>query len=144
MDMAKIPPFVNKKWLYLLAGSLWFEVGIFLNSLALGWFDVLSPQKKLIHVLLGIGLSIPYLVMLLIVSGRNINRLVDMPEEKLSLFNFQPWYSYVIVVVMMSLGITLRLYSPFLKSDLGILYIAIGVAISLASLKFLNMFFRQR
>lgn len=142
--MAKIPPFVNKKWLYLLAGSLWFEVGIFLNSLALGWFDVLSPQKKLIHVLLGIGLSIPYLVMLLIVSGRNINRLVDMPEEKLSLFNFQPWYSYVIVVVMMSLGITLRLYSPFLKSDLGILYIAIGVAISLASLKFLNMFFRQR
>lgn len=139
MDAEKIPPIVNKKWLYLLAGSMWFIVGIFLLSLALGWFEVLSSERKFQHILLGIGLSIPFIIMFLVVAGRNINRVKAMPES-VSIFNFQPWYSYVIVVVMMSIGIMLR-HSPLFKTDLGILYTSIGVAISLASLKFLRMIF---
>ncbi len=139
MDPAKIPPIVNKKWLYLFAGSIWFIVGLFLMSLAIGWFEVLSSQRRVLYVLMGISLSIPYLIMFLVISGRNIDRIKTMPES-VSLFNFQPWYSYVIVVVMMSLGIMLR-HSPLPKTDLGILYTTIAVAISIASLKILRMFF---
>jgi hypothetical protein len=141
IDLTKIPPIVEKKWLYLLAGSIWCLVGLFLIRLALGWFVVLSSQMEILYILLGITIGIPYVLMFLIVAKRNIDRLQTMPEEKLSLFNFQPWYSYLIVIIMMSLGITLRLYSPFLKTDLGILNMGIGVSISVASLKFLKMFF---
>jgi len=143
MDWAKTPPIVHKRWLFLLAGTIWFFVGLFLMRLALTWFVVLSSQREVLYILLGISLGIPYLLMFLFIAKRNIDRLLFMPEMELSIFIFQPWYSYVIVVVMVSLGITLRQYSPIPKTDLGILYIAIGLSITLASLKFLKKFFDE-
>ena len=64
-------------------------------------------------------------------ADRNISRINRYPG-RVCLFAFQEWTSYVIVVVMVSLGIMMR-RSPFPKPYLGSMYTGIGGALFLAS-----------
>jgi hypothetical protein len=130
-------PALSKGWLHLLSGLMWSGVGIMLCSLAYGWLAPLRLVNALLLAVFGILLAV------LInsfgfgpLAGRNITRIDDYKSEKVCLFAFQQWTSYPLVLVMVSLGVVLRHYSPIPKHFLAIVYIGIGGGLFLASLRY--------
>ena len=67
---------------------------------------------------------------------QNIIRINGLTGEKICIFAFQRWTSYPLVLLMISLGVILRLYSPIPKPYLAILYLGIGSGLFLASLRY--------
>ena len=51
------------------------------------------------------------------------------------------WRSYLIVLVMVSMGIALR-HSPIPKKYLSVLYNGIGLALFLSGIRYLRFFFK--
>lgn len=130
----RVKPGVNKYWLQLLAGATWTWVGIYLISLALGWIfapEYDAPWK----------FWIPGIILALLIyqfgfsrlAIQNSLRIEDIPGEKPCLFAFQEWHNYPLILFMIGLGITLKVYTPIPKPLLGILYIGIGGGLGLAS-----------
>jgi len=130
-------PAMKKKWLHLLAGAMWSAVGIMLCVFAYSWLRPLDWQKALLYALAGIALAIViYYFGFSSFAKKNIDRICDYQKEKICVFAFQKWSSYPLVVVMISLGIYLRKFSPIPKPYLAILYIGIGGSLFLASLHY--------
>lgn len=130
-SFSTIPPIVTKKWLFVISGIVWTMVGIILIRLALTWLVPLDSNKAIFYGILGIILALITRIMFVIFSNKNVKRLYELPE-KISIFAFQEIKSYVLVVFMIALGITLR-HSIFPKELLAIGYIGIGGGLSLAS-----------
>jgi len=130
-------PGVPKSVLLLVAGMLWVMVGIMLNGMAYWWLRKELPAQALSAAVVGFvaSLFIHHFGFLRIVD-KNLDRILPM-EGKRCVFAFMPWKSYVIIAVMIGLGITLR-HSPIPKLYLSVLYIGIGTALILSSIRYLR------
>ena len=69
------------------------------------------------------------------VAATNIKRILEMPEYS-CVFAFQKWQSYILIVVMMSMGIFLRTTNIFPRLYLAPVYIGIGSALLISSIKY--------
>ncbi len=135
-------PVVPRSGLLLLAGLMWSGVGLMLCSYAYGW---LTAELSLTSALLaGLGLALAAAAGRFAFIGlarKNIARILQY-EEKVCLFAFQAWKSYLIIVFMVALGLALRA-SPLPKPYLAVVYTAIGGALLLASLNYYAHLFRR-
>jgi len=141
----KIKPSVDKPWLFLCAGLVWFGAGLLLIRFAAGWIAA-APALTMI-ILAAAGLVLAWVIFQFGFSPlarKNIGRIERMAREKVCLFAFQGWTSYPLVLFMIAWGIYLRVYSPFPRWLLAILYLGIGGGLSSASLTYLAKFWRQR
>jgi hypothetical protein len=133
----KLKPAASKNKLQFLAGSLWFGVGLMLDSFAFRWLKSTDLATALLFSATGIALAAGiYRQEFSKLAQKNIQRICSLSGEKICLFAFQAWSSYPLVAVMISLGIYLRVYSPFPKQLLSILYLGIGSALFAASLHY--------
>ena len=138
MDIRKkLVPAVSKRWLYLVAGVIWSGVGILLIRLAYGW---LLPVERWVAWLLaltgGLLAFATYRFLFTWFADKNIRRVDNLSKEKVCIFAFQQWTSYPLVVFMVTLGISLREYSPVPKPFLAVMYIGIGGGLLLASFRY--------
>jgi hypothetical protein len=142
--IGKLKPGTPKTWLYLTAGLMWSAVGIWLSYLAYGW---LRPVAWLLALgLTTVGVLLALTIYAFGFSGfakRNITRISVLPTERPCVFAFQSWSSYPLVVVMISLGIFLRKYSPMPKPYLAAMYIGIGGSLFLASFHYYHVILKQ-
>jgi hypothetical protein len=74
------------------------------------------------------------------IADKNLNRILLL-TEKTSLFSFMTWKSYIIVLIMVSMGIALR-HSSISKRYLSILYNGIGLALFLSGIRYFRFFFK--
>jgi hypothetical protein len=74
------------------------------------------------------------------IADKNLNRLLPLTEKQ-SPFAFMTWKSYLIVLIMVSMGIALR-HSSIPKRYLSILYNGIGLALFLSGIRYLRFFFK--
>lgn len=141
LNYIKYKPGINKKYLLIISGLMWTGVGIFLSSLTYRW--LLNYDNKIIYYGLGILLAILiYRFGFGLIANQNINRVIKMEKIKVCAFAFQPWYSYGIVIFMMSLGMFMR--NSFIpKNYLAVLYLGIGGGLFLSSLKYYNSFIKD-
>ncbi|MEJ2054484.1 MAG: hypothetical protein P8X42_11240 [Calditrichaceae bacterium] len=143
MDIKKINPAVPKVTLLLIAGLVWMGTGIMLMSLAVSWL-IKSPDSQ-IYLFAGpgilLGLPIHFFGFSKIVKT-NIDRILEMSDRR-CLFSFVPWKSYLIIIIMIAMGITLR-HSAIPKKYLAIMYIGIGLALFLSSIRYLKIFTREK
>ena len=138
-----LKPGVNKFWLFVVASLMWSEVGIYLEFLAYGWLRPLNISRAFLFVVGGFLLAVAiYAIMFNRFADLNIVRIRDLPGDKICIFAFQRWTSYPLVVVMISLGIFLRMYSPIPKPYLAVLYLGIGTSLFLASLRYYRYLYR--
>ncbi len=131
----KINPAVGKKWLQLAAGLMWSGVGVMLISIAATrWLKLFDWFILLLIFAAGIALGTSiYWFGFSKLARKNIRRILAYPKERVCLFAFQEWKSYPLVAFMVTLGIYLRLYSPFPKPLLAITYIGIGFGLFASS-----------
>ncbi len=137
----KFDPAVDKRVLIALSGITWSIVGIALCKLAVAWLSQTTIEKGIWLGSAGIILSllIHHLGFLKLVD-KNIERIRSM-KNKICIFAFQAWKSYLIVAVMIGMGIVLR-SSSLPKPYLSVLYIGFGGAMLLSSIRYYRVFFK--
>jgi len=128
-------PFVDKHYLILLSGIMWIGVGILLNSFAIYWLSNYNGSYTWLIVCSGLGVSVfKHYFVLARFAQKNINR-IEANGDKQWLFSFMTIKSLIMIIIMMGTGITLR-HSSIPKQYLSVLYIAIGGALILSSIKY--------
>lgn len=117
----------------MTAGAVWLLVALYLLGLALGWISEGGFPGGLLVGLAGIGLALAiHRLGFSRVARRNLDRIGHYPD-KVCLFAFQAWQSYLVVVLMILLGKTLRRL-PIPHPLLAVLYCGIGGGLGLSSL----------
>lgn len=141
-DIGKYKPAVTGTFLLFLAGIVWACVGIMLLFLAFSWLSALSNGDAYLYAAAGISLAllVHHFGFLKIVD-KNLKRILQM-NGKRCFFSFIPWKSYLIILVMAAMGALLR-HSVIPKKDLAILYIGMGLALILSSVRYIRMFYRE-
>ena len=132
MVLKNIKPAVSKYWLIALAGITWSGVGVMLCRLAYQWLIVIQWQWSLPLGSLGIVSAwIAYRYGLSIIAKKNIDRLCLFPDKS-CIFAFQAWKSYLMIIIMVFLGVSVR-RSSLPKQFIAIIYLAMGGALFLSS-----------
>jgi cytochrome c biogenesis protein CcdA len=137
----KYKPAVTRATLLFLAGFVWVCVGVMLLVLATLWLSTLSVKQ--IYLFTGAGVLLALLAhrfLFVRIVDRNLKRILPI-DEKTCLFAFIPWKSYLIILVMISMGVTLR-HSAVPKPYLATLYIGMGLALVLSSMRYLRAYIR--
>ncbi len=137
----KYDPAVDKKFLIALSGILWTIVGIALCNLAAGWLSESASQN--ISLLGAGGILLAMLIHhfgFLRIVDRNIERILSK-SGKVCIFAFQPWKSYLLILIMIAMGMFLR-HSSLPKHYLAVIYIGFGGAMLLSSLRYHRNFFK--
>jgi hypothetical protein len=139
MNLKKVKLGVDKKFLVLLSGAMWCGVGIMLVIFAVTWLTAYSGEGTKIFYMCGFVAAMPiHHFGFLKLADKNLNRLL-LFEEKRNIFTFITWKSYIIIVIMVSMGIALR-HSAIPKQYLSILYNGIGLALFLSGIRYLRYF----
>ena len=116
---------------------MWSGVGILLSAFAATWLGLVHSWTVVLYILAGLLLAAGiYFLGFSKLASSNIRRIIAIPKERVCLFAFQKWTSYPLVLVMISMGIYLRLYSPIPKPFLAILYFGIGGSLFASSLQY--------
>lgn len=142
-NIRKMRPAVGKSALLFLAAGMWIGVGSLLLTWAYLWLHAAPAQGTVALVALGVAaaLVIHHFGFLKIVD-KNLARILPM-KDKRCLFAFMGWKSYLNVAVMITVGILLR-HSPIPKPYLAVVYIGIGLALLLSSVRYLRILIGQR
>lgn len=133
----KYNPSVKKECLFLPAGLMWLGVGVMLCSMAAVWLS------RYFHpgIFLVAGIAAGLIIYRFGFSGmakKNISR-ISLLEGKRCFFSFMTLKSYLIVIIMMALGITLR-HSSIPRDLLSVLYNGIGIGLGLSSIHYFIAF----
>lgn len=135
----RFKPAVPKKVLLLIAGVMWCCVGIMLVSMAVHWLYLYEGSPLLF--------AVPGIIAALIIHHFGFLKIVDKNLgriERLSgrpcVFSFISWKSYFIIIIMVTMGITLR-HSSIQKQYLSVIYIGIGLALFLSSIRYFRNLF---
>jgi len=139
-----LKPGVRKFWLYFAAAIVWAGVGLYLDYLAAGWLREQNLTSTILFISGGLALAAAlYHAMFKRFADQNIFRIREMNGNRICFFAFQSWTSYPLVIIMMSMGIYLKIYSPIPKPYLAILYLGIGSSLFFASLRYSRAIFSQ-
>ena len=139
MEIKRKTLLVDKSILVLLAGLMWCGVGVLLISYAVTWLSVCNGKEQLFFYPVGFLVAMPvHYFGFLKIADKNLNRILPLTDKK-SPFSFMTRKSYLIVIIMISMGIALR-HSSIPKRYLSILYNGIGLALFLSGIRYLRFF----
>jgi uncharacterized membrane protein len=138
LNPQKFKPAAGKRILVFLAGFAWICAGTVLLSFSATWLNGFFAKGSLKFTGAGVllALVIHHFGFLKVVD-KNLGRLLPVNEPK-CLFSFISWKSYIIIIVMITMGVLLR-QSPIPKPMLSVLYTGIGLALILSSIRYLRI-----
>ena len=143
-DFSRFKPAVQKVWLQLVAGLMWFCVGMMLISLTFEWLKPVVLVSMILLIAAGLILAgLIYFFGFSKLAKKNINRIREIKNERVCFFAFQKWSSYPLILFMISLGIFLRTSTAIPKPLLSILYIGIGGGLLSSSLHYFEHIWRE-
>lgn len=132
-------PAARRKTLALTAGVVWLAVGTLLTAAALVWLSTGTSVEYLLAAAgLIAGLAVGKYGLSRIVY-KNVERIKSLSpaKERICIFAFQAIQSYVLVIVMMAMGYTLR-HLPVPHSVIALIYMTIGVALIKSGVNYLS------
>jgi hypothetical protein len=131
----------DRKYLILVAGLMWCGVGIMLMTFAESWLNRYTGKGVLLFYGAGFLLAMPvHHFGFLRLAKKNLGRLLEITEKR-SIFSFITVNSYLIIIFMVALGITLR-HSSIPKQYLSVIYNGIGLGLFLSGIRYIKYFFK--
>jgi hypothetical protein len=135
-------PAVRRRTLILVAGLLWVGAGSMLVAFAVHWLAADAGRGAWCYAAVGAaGALVIHHFGFLRVVDKNLGRISGLVERPCA-FAFLSWRSYLLVACMIGMGAFLR-RSPLPKPYLAALYLAIGCALILSSVRYLRVFAGQ-
>lgn len=128
---------VSKRTLFLIAGLVWGFAGWRVSSL--GYIDLFSGNKNPLPFLI-ISATVFFVFYKFIFSKmvkKHRARIFEKESEKHCVFSFFDKKSYLIMIFMMTFGITLRNAKIVPPAYLGSFYLGLGLALFSAGIMFL-------
>lgn len=136
----RLKPAVPRHYVFVLAGCLWTVAGVLLCFRAAVWLGVFSFAEEMALELLSVVLAVAsYSLVFSRLVQKNIERIHGLPERA-CMFAFTHWRGYLMIVLMMTLGITLR-STAIPTYYLSVPYSAMGVTLLIGSVGFFRQFF---
>jgi len=130
----KFKPAASKKILLIIAGSMWICVGGMLALLAITWLSNYRGDPWFF--------AVPGFIAALLIHHFGFAKIVDKNLERISrlpgkpcIFSFISWKSYLVIIIMVAMGVTLR-HSAIPKQYLSVIYLGIGMALFLSSIRY--------
>ena len=133
---------VNKNSLYVLAGSVWALVGLFLMIRGAAMYQTALDTQNASQTALGISIAIS--VILGIIKGRFVlsktarrnKSRIDRLEQPLKVHHVYAKSFYFMIAGMILLGVTLRTFNEYLGGYVVVaaIYCGIGLALMVSSL----------
>lgn len=117
-----------------IAGAMWWSVGTMLTVMALKWLWGYSGNVLLFAVPGFVAALVIHHFGFLRLADRNLERISQLPARP-CLFSFITWKSYLLVVIMITMGNLLR-NSSIPKEYLSIVYLGIGLALFLSGIRY--------
>ncbi len=133
----------HKHNLILLSGILWSMAGVMLIVIFLRWIHLLTNKQLIWALAIGIPLGILKGLLFNKLSKKNIHRIRLLPD-KVHWWKFQKLSSYILIVLMMGTGITLRTTGIIEKKYLAPVYLGIGLALFISSIVYYVKYFQHR
>ncbi|MCX6832842.1 MAG: hypothetical protein NT028_12065 [candidate division Zixibacteria bacterium] len=132
-------PAARRETLVLVAGIVWSLVGLALVAVAAIWLTQGDSSAVLPACGGAVGGYFIYRFAFSHLARKNLARIyAQSPQKsKVCVFAFQNTRSYLLVIIMMTMGYGLR-HSGIPKIHLAPFYIAVGVALMLSSLLYYN------
>jgi hypothetical protein len=130
----KLNPKVPKRALLFIAAFFWGYAS--LKIIVIGIRTYKSTDLHFWHLIL---ISIPvYLLFHLLVFNKIIvkhtRRIVSKPNPSHCLFSFFDWKSYIIMVFMITMGISVRKYMLLPQQFIAEFYIGLGLALATSAI----------
>ncbi|MBK5211858.1 MAG: hypothetical protein JJE36_06080 [Coriobacteriia bacterium] len=131
---------VKKNYLILIAGIVWMIAGV--NILRIG----AQASHGIWHVVNVTIALVVFCLFFFFIFGRMVkkhtDRIRDYKEHRVWVFKFFDVQSYVIMVFMITLGITVRSFKLMPERWIAMFYVGLGSALIAAGVGFLIQFFR--
>lgn len=134
-------PIVPKRYLLLIAAMVWTFAGgmlLFRGSMFL-MESATSMVPKLFGCLVA-GLLF-FRILFNRISRKHVERIVNFPIERPSVFSFFNLKSYVLMAVMISGGIVLRTSGVLPVEYMALIYLTMGIPLLMSSFRFYYTFF---
>jgi hypothetical protein len=139
--LKKYNPAVKKEYLLLPAGFMWMGVGIMLCTMAFRWLALSIQPLPFTVAGIAAGLLV-YRFGFVKIAHKNIVRIEALPGKR-CFFSFITFRSYLLVIVMMALGITLR-HSGIPREWLSVIYNGIGLGLAISSIQYFKSYLNLR
>jgi hypothetical protein len=134
----KLNPEIPRKLLLLIAGVMWSGVGLMLSLMAFLWLHNYEGHPWLFAVTGLIAALVIHHFGFLKIVDKNLGRISRLPDQSCA-FSFISWKSYLLIIIMVIMGITLR-HTAIPKQYLSIIYLGIGMALFLSSIRYFRSF----
>ena len=131
-------PALPRVVLTAVAGAMWCCVGIMLSLLAVQWLTGYYGNPWLYAIPGIISALVIHHFGFLRIADRNLQRISRLPEKPCA-FSFISWKSYIIIIVMITMGAILR-HSPIPREYLSVIYMGIGLALFLSGIRYFRVF----
>jgi len=137
----KKPFYVKKQVLLIIAGIIWMIAGF--NVARLGVLSYLTIDIKWYYFLLSAVVFAAFGTMFYRMTCKHTKRILGYEEEYKPFWNFFDIKSYIIMVVMMGGGISLRAFHLVPDVFIAFFYSGLGLALFLAGVLFVINFFKE-
>lgn len=130
----------GKHVLLYINGIVWAIAGA--NILRIGLGSIYTEGS--LKVLWFLGTALFFAAIFTMVVKKNFARIKAMKEDKIPLYKFMNLPGYLIIIFMMTLGITLRASGKIQESFFAFFYTGLGLMLTLAGIVYLYLGFSRR
>ncbi len=132
---------IKKKYLLLIAGLFWVFAGVMVVKI--GYLQLFLASKKL---LMTIGAVVVLMIFYLFIFSplvyKHEIRIRSNQNVKMPFWQFFDMKSYLIVIFMMTFGMTLRSFELVPKWFIAFFYSGLGTALYACGIRFIIRFYR--
>ncbi|WP_292377525.1 hypothetical protein [Methanosarcina sp. UBA289] len=138
-DSFKQKSSIPNKYLILIAGLVWMFAGTMVIETGLPYF--INQGRYTFSVFLAASVfSVFYFLIFSKLVEKHTTRISKDNRKKMFVMEFFDRKSYLIMVVMVLGGITIRKFSLLPDFDIGFFYVGIGLALFSCGMKFVYKF----
>lgn len=129
-------PSVPKRYLLLVAALVWTTAAFVLLSKAFVFMDLHEVYLIIYLIISVIGGLLFYYFLFSKIATKHINRLTGFMGERYCVFSFFNAKSYLLMILMISMGILLRKSNLVAVGHLSFLYLMMGIPLLLSAIRF--------
>jgi hypothetical protein len=140
----KYKPAVSRRTLLLIAGCAWTIAGGILISRALVQLILLHHKLWLeipVGIICGMGF---YMLLFARISKKHINRITLIKINNPCFFSFFNFRSYLMMIIMITGGISLRKLEVINPDALWTFYLTMGIPLIISAYRFFYIWFKNK